>query len=330
MSPFAASANAPLLDVPEPVTLAWCLERARDVNPSLERAAAIASEARHRIVPAGALDDPRIAYEASNIPAGDFGFSSTPLSGHQLGLRQKVPFPGLLANRRDAARNRAEASDFLVEDQRFLIDSAVEMAWAELAFSQRALDITNRNVALLRQLSETAESRYRVGSGLQQDVLRAQVELTALLQEHLRRQEAIESAEARLVELLDLPAQTRVPRTAELHMSTLQPLLDPLLLSLEDRSAKIAAARKNVEAAKAGIRAVKIESLPEFDLGVGYRVRESVPGDPVNGDDFVSAGVTIRLPINRSKWRARVSEQRAHLRRMQADLRATRSALVSL
>ena len=328
-SPSAASAIAPSPEIPEPVTLAWCLERAREANPDLERAAAIASAARQRITPAGALEDPRVAYEASNIPTGDFDFDSTPLSGHQLGLRQRLPFPGLLSNREDAARRQAEASELLVDDQRFLLDGAVEMAWAELSFSQRALDITNRNLSLLRQLSATAESRYRVGSGLQQDVLRAQVELTALLQEQLRRKEAIERAEVQLVELLDLPAETHFPRTDELRLAVDQPMLEPLLGALDERSARLAAARKNVEAAKARIRAAQIEGLPEFDLGIGYRIRQSVPGDSVDGDDFVSAGVTIRLPINRSKWRARVSEQRAHLRRSEADLRAARAALVS-
>ena len=71
-----------------------------------------------------------------------------------------------------------------------LTDRAVEIAWSELGFAQQALEINNRNTALLRQLSATAESRYRVGVGLQQDVLRAQVELTALLQEQLQREQA--------------------------------------------------------------------------------------------------------------------------------------------
>jgi len=316
--------------VPERLTLSWCLARAREANPSLERAVAMASAAHHRIVPSGALEDPRLAYEASNIPTGDFDFDSTPLSGHQLGLRQKLPFPGLLSNRKQAAKSGAEASRLRAEDQRFLTDGAVEIAWAELGFAQLALDITDRNVALLRQLSATAESRYQVGSGLQQDVLRAQVGLTELLQEKLRRHEAIQRAEALLAEVLDLPPETELPRTEELRLTTPNPSLEPLLGLLEARSARIAAARKSVEAAEAKVRSTEIEGLPEIDLGIGYRVRKSVPGDAVDGDDFISAGVTIRLPVNRSKWRARVSEQEAQLRRSKAELRATRAEIISL
>ena len=316
--------------IPDVLTLAWCLERAKVANPALERASAVSAAATQRVASAGALEDPRLVYEASNLPAGDLGFRSTPLSGHQFSFRQKIPFPGLLSSRRNAAERSAEASAFLVEDQQRVIEGAVEVAWSELGFAQRALGITNRNIAWFRQLAATAESRYRVGIGLQQDVLRAHVELTALLQERLRRREAIERAEARLVELLDLPPATGLPRTGDLRLTAELPELGPLLAALEQHNARLAAARKRVEAAASQVRVAELEGRPDFDLGFGYRARERVAGDSVGGDDFLSAGLTIRLPVNRSKWRARVAERRALLRRANAELRATRAALGSL
>ena len=316
--------------LPSELSLAWCLERAREGNPVLEGAAAKAAAARHRTAPAGALEDPIFSYQASNIPIRGFDLRSTPLSGHQFAVRQKLPWPGLLSNRRRAALHSAGASALLVEDQRFAIEAAVEIAWSELGFAQRALEITRRNIASLRQLAAIAESRYRVGSGLQQDVLRAQVELTALLRERLRREEAVARAESQLVELLDLPAETELPRTGDLRLETERPRLGPLLASLEVYSARLAAAREAIAGAEARLRVAEREGLPDFELGIGYRQREDVPGDPVDGDDFLSFGMTVRLPVNRSKWRARVAERRALLRRARADLRAERAALVAL
>lgn len=316
-------------DVPPVLSLEWCIERARTANPSLAQVEASASAASHRIRPAGALDDPRIAYEASNIPTGDFDFDSTPLSGNQLGLRQKLPFPGLLSNRANAAKRGAAAADLMVDDQRIVVDGAVETAWAELGFAQQALDITERNIELLRQLSATAESRYRVGTGLQQDVLRAQVELTALLQEKLRRTESISKSESRLVALLDLPADTALPRTEPLSLNTPEPELRPLLEGLAQSNARLRAAAQRVEEARLKIRVAELEGLPDVDLGIGYRIRKRVPGDPVDGDDFFSAGLTVRLPLDRSKWRAKVSEQNALLRRAKATFREVQSTLAS-
>ena len=315
--------------MPSPLTLEWCLERAQEANPSLAARIASAEAAFHRIRPAGALDDPRLAYDASNIPIGDFDFDSTPLSGHQLGLRQKLPFPGLLTSRKRAAERTSDASVLLVEDERLALAGAVESTWAELAFAQRALDITNRNVELLRQLASTAESRYRVGSGLQQDVLRAQVELTALLEESLRRTAEIAGREAHLVALLDLPPDTRLPRTTTLALDAPDPNLPTLLESLEAKSARLRAAERRAESARHDVRAAELEGMPDVDLGIGYRIRRDVSGDPVDGDDFVSAGFTVRLPVDRSKWRSRVAEKRALLRRAEADLRMLRADLAS-
>ena len=334
--PFAASPalaeaeGAAPFALPEVLSLAWCLERAREANPSLAEAQAAAEAAQHRIRPAGALDDPRFGYDASNIPVGSWDFNSTPLSGHQLGLRQRLPFPGLLGKRREAATRASQASQLLVKDRRLVTDSAVESAWAELAFSEQALDITERNIALLRQLAATAEARYRVGSGLQQDVLRAQVELTALLQERLRRDEAIERSASLLLELLDLPQDTRLPRSGDLRMSASQPPLGDLLADLDARNALLKAAHERVEEAQSRVRVAELEGLPDIDLGLGYRVRARVAGDPVEGEDFFSAGFTVRLPVDRGKWRARVAERNALVRRAEAELRSVRASLLSM
>lgn len=324
-APEAAAAEG----IPEVLTLSWCLERARQANPALEQDAASAAAAKERIAPAGALDDPRFSYEASNIPTGDFDFASTPLSGNQLGFKQKFPFPGVLGNREAAARAAAKAADWQLEDRQLRIAAAVERAWAELGFAHRALAITDRNIDLLRQLTRIAETKYSVGRGLQQDVLRAQVELTRLLNERLSRVASVERAEASLAALLDLPPETRLPDTTDLADDAPLPTLTELVERLEERSPLLKRLRERIEEADRLERVARLEGYPDFDLGVGYRIRRSVPGDPVDGDDFVSAGITIRLPIDRRKWQARVAERQALARRARADYRNAHAALLN-
>jgi outer membrane protein TolC len=268
-----------------------------------------------------------VAYEASNIPVGDFDFNSTALSGHQLGLKQKLPFPGVLANRELAARAASGAAQWQLEDRRLRISAGVERAWAELGFAQRAISITDRNIDFLRQLTRIAETKYSVGSGLQQDVLRAQVELTRLLDERLSRVAAIARAEAALAALLDLPPEVKLPATSSLADESPLPALDDLLSRIEGRSPLLRGLADSVEEAERLERVAKFEGYPDFDLGFGYRVRQNAGCDPVNGDDFVSAGVTIRLPVNRRKWRARVAETEALTRRARAEYRTVLAAL---
>ncbi len=44
---------------PEPLSLAWCLERAQVANPQIAVAEAMAEATAHRVRAVGALDDPR-------------------------------------------------------------------------------------------------------------------------------------------------------------------------------------------------------------------------------------------------------------------------------
>lgn len=312
---------------PEPLSLEWCLERAEDANPTLEVARTAAEAARERVYPAGALPDPRFRYELSNVPTGDLDLDSTPLSGQQLGLSQELPFPGLLGRRRDAARSAADAATQDFGDRMQRIDAEVERAWVELGFAQRALDITVENIDLLRQLAKIAEAKYQVGQGLQQDVIRAQVTLTELLDEKLLREAAIRSTEARLANLLDLPPSTRLPRTAPLQETAPLPVLPALLDRLEATSPRLRALAARIEEAEHRKQAARLEGYPDLDLGLGYRIRRNVSGDPVNGDDFFGANVTVRLPVDRRKWRSQVAERDALLRRTRAEYRQTRAAL---
>jgi cobalt-zinc-cadmium efflux system outer membrane protein len=313
--------------LPDPLPLDWCLERAQRSNPSIAADEAEAAAAAHRVSPAGALEDPRFSYEAVNVPVGDFDFNSTPMSGNQLGLMQKLPFPGVLSNREKAARAGASAATEDLEDQRLRVAAAVESRWAELGFAQRALEITDANLGLLRQLTEIAETKYSVGLGLQQDVLRAQVELTRLLEERLRRTEAIRVAESQLASLLDLSLPIVFPRAADLRDDSPLPEIALLLGPLDETSPLLRALAERVEEAERLHRATELEGYPDFDLGVGYRIRQRVAGDPVHGDDFVGAGVTLRLPVNRGKWREKAAERSALIRRAEAEYRDGRARL---
>lgn len=323
----ASAASEGVIRPPEPLPLAWCLERAEAHNATLAMDQALAEAAAQRIRPAGSLDDPRLRSDLVNLPLGDGDLHSSPMSGLQFGLAQKLPFPGLLGAREDAARAGAAAAESGLADRRLRVRAAVEAAWVELGFAGQALAITDRNIALLRQLSEVAAARYRVGRGRQQDVLRAQVELTRLLDERLRNEQAIATREARLAELLDLPPLLHFAAPTEIGEDAPLPDRASVLQQIEERSPRLRALAEKVQEKEHARRASELAGYPDLDLGIGYRVRQNVPTDPVRGQDFLSAGLTLRLPVNRAKWRARVAEAGAELRHAKAAWRDERARL---
>jgi len=313
--------------LPHPLPLSWCIERASSANPSLQAVDAEAEAARESAGAAGRLADPRFGYEMLNLPTGDWNLHSTPMSGHQLSLIQKLPVPGLLSSQRAAAQAAARAADAGLDDRRARLAASVERAWSALAVAQRALEITERNLDLLRQLRAIAEAKYRVGTGLQQDVLRAQLELTTLLAERLRREATLAKREASLAALLDLPIAQRFPRTEDLSQQTAIPELSELLARVGDASPLLREQRARIEEAEKRVRATKLASYPDVDLSVSYRIREQVTTDPVHGQDFLSAGFTLRLPVDRQKWNSKVAEQGAFLRKATASYRASLATL---
>ena len=176
-------------------------------------------------------------------------------------------------------------------------------------------------------MREIAETKYQVGSGLQQDVLRAQVELTTLLGERLRREALLKQSEATLMALLDLPGDRELPRTEDLDQESGIPDLENLLARIDAASPLLREQRARIEAAEERVRTTELEGYPDVDLRVGYRIRENSGADPVNGQDFLSAGFTLRLPVDRGKWSAKVAEERARLRKAKAEYRAFLAAL---
>ena len=86
----------------------------------------------------------------------------------------------------------------------------VKKAYFELYFLQLAITISERNRELLVDFARIAESKYRTGTASQQDLLRAQVEVSVLDNELIRFRQQRQSAQAQLARLLHVSPDTAV------------------------------------------------------------------------------------------------------------------------
>ena len=125
-----------------------------------------------------------------------------------------------------------------------------------------------------------------------------------------------------------LPLDLSLPRTTSLRETAPRPELQALVARLdENQPRRLRALAERVAAAEHQRQAVRLQGYPDFDVGLGYRVRRQVAGDPVEGDDFLGASVVVRLPLDRRKRRAQVAEQDALVRQSQAEHRKVRTQL---
>jgi len=230
----------------------------------------------------------------------------------QIGLSQSIPFPGKLGLREEAARHQAEASSFSSEEVRLKLLRNIRIGWWNLFYLDRALEIVRRNQVLLRQFITIAETKYKVGKGLQQDVLLAQVELSKLLDIEIRLKGTHRSEEARLNALLGRPTDisirlpghvdetlTSPPEEAELHRIALKKR--PLLASRNEQ----------IRAAEARVSLAEKDYYPDFNIGMGYGFRSGInPVSKASRPDFASFGLSMNLPIFTSTKQDRAVDQR--------------------
>ncbi len=154
------------------------------LNPELAAARREVDASVARIRPAGAPPDPTIAagYMSGFLRPPFFPSATTPDGLWQFGVTQEIPYPGKLAAKTAIASTVAERARWSVELTRVGLVAALKAAYADLELAERSLAILDGTRGVLEQAHSHAETRFRVGRGPQQDVLRAQLEISMLIE----------------------------------------------------------------------------------------------------------------------------------------------------
>lgn len=310
-------AAALLLSVPataQPLPLAqadpleYLTSLALEENPDLRAAKARWNLYERRIVPARSLDDPQLSLAVVNYPVDSLKGDETPMSGKDVKLAQKLPFPGKLATKGEMAKQRALWFKGAYGDARIQIVRKVKNAYYRLFALDKGIEITEKNLAILGDFTRLTETRYEVGKGLQQDVLKAHLEQSKLLEQLISLRQKRVTVLARLNRLLNRSTDAPLRTVADLVATKVTISRDTLEQRAEKERPLYDSYRSLVERFKSQRKLAKLNYRPDFTLWGGYRFRQDSGMDPVDGEDFVSAGVSINLPIYFSKRREAVAE----------------------
>jgi cobalt-zinc-cadmium efflux system outer membrane protein len=259
------------------------------------------------------LDNPRLGFGLMNLPVNSFSFAQEPMTQKQVTLMQRLPFPGKLPLKRDIAGKDVDIAREQYLEKRNDLIMQVKVTYRNLLLINKTIAVTKDNRDLLREFVKTAETRYAVGIGIQQDVLKARVELSKMIDMLITQQEKKESLVARLNSLLYRPPDTEVKEIEGLDMESLAPTpfaygVDELdKIALENRPVLIGAKRLT-EKSQLAVSLARKNYYPDFDVGVSY-------GQRVDRPDFVSGFVTVSIPLwHRTKEDRKVAEERANVR----------------
>lgn len=259
----------------------------------------------------GSLPDPTLRFGALWLPtASGLDLHRDDFTMMEVGVSQTIPFPGKLALKQQAAAFEAEAASNREEEARIRLAREVTVRWWQLYSVHRSLLIIGDTEKLLRELVEIADTKYRVGEGLLQDVLSARLELAGLAQ--LRAQHVGEHrAEiARLNALLNRATDSPVRLPPEVNTGLPEIRSGAELHNQGEQSRPLLAERKKaIGAAQSRLELAEKDFYPDFALGTAYAFREDTPTG-VSRSDYVSFTLSVNLPIYVDRKQAKAVDQR--------------------
>lgn len=291
-------------------------------NPEIQAARDRYEAATKRPSQLGTLPDPRLS--VTNMGVGH-PFSSLNRGGfayQALGVSQEIPFPGKLGLAAEEARREAEREGAMYRATILDLSARLKVAYYEWLAASKAIEITIQNRDLLTRMEEITRTRYAVGKGLQQDVVRAQVELTTLAQELELLGERRAQAEAAIAYLLGRPAVKMEGRAVAWNPSPFTMSLDALLAAV-GTAPRVAAEQKLVDSRAVALARSRREYRPDF--GVTFQWQHTGSQFP----DYYMAEAEMKIPIHYArKQRYAVEESAARLAEARHSYEAARNAAI--
>jgi outer membrane protein, heavy metal efflux system len=304
--------GAGIADEAGPLRLADVLSEARERNPELGAARARADAMAAVPAQVSAYDDPTLSYEAWNVPES---LRIDRADNNIFRLSQKIPFPGKRGLAGEIARREAARSSRQVGSVALDLEVAVKQAFYELWEAHARLAVFVREKDLVERFTRIAEQRYATGEATQSDVLRAQVELTHLINRLETERLVIESDRAELNALLSRGPEDPLGRPEDPAPPQLHDQAGALAeLALEKRP-DIAAQAEAIAREETAVQLARRNYLPDFELSVGRFVN-------YGQNDGFGAMASVTLPfVNGAKYDAGVAEASARLAAERAERR---------
>ncbi len=322
------------------------IQEALQNNPELRAFAANHDAMRARIPQVSSLEDPWLSFEieeepseatatqTANVlsranaladPSNGVHTSNSNLKYYYVGLAQKLPFPGKLGKAKKLAEIDAEHAHHDYEEKALEVIAGVKAAYYELYMIQRGLEVNQENINLMTQFVNLARVRYAVGQVMNQDVLKANVELARLANAQINLQQQEETVKAMLNVLLNRAPQSPLGQTVFPERSSLSFDLEALQRFALSHRPMIHHDSLSVAQSHVSNSLARRQYWPDFDLSLMYVT------SPFNGFRGFTAMAGVSLPFSLwsiKKQRGRVEETTAEIRMKEALFDNTRNMIL--
>lgn len=290
-----------------PVGLKDLIREAEQNNPEITAAELGYRAATHVAPQVSALPDTQVTVQQLSVgsPRPFAGYTNSDFAYIGVGASQEIPHPGKRGLRAQVANREADVRHVQIESARRTVADKLKAAYFRLAYLQQTLSVLERNDRLLKDVEQVVESRYRVGKGNQQEVLKAQLQHTKILQEITMHHREVGQLEAHLKQFLNRPQDSPDIQTEPLIGRALPYSASDLFSLAREQNADVQVQQAVVKKTESEVEVKKKEFRPDFSVQYMYQNTDR------KFRDYYMASFNIMLP-NRGRRKAELAEAEAN------------------
>lgn len=316
-----------MAEQPKPAEdLSQLIDEAVANNPEVKASEARWQMFRNRIVQAKALEDPMLMLKIQNGMVKDpFDFKMDPMTQKVIGISQQLPFWGKRDLKAEVATREADSYKWQVEERKLELRRMVAETYYQLYFTDKSLEILDKNITIIDVFITLAETKYAVGQGAQQDIFKAQVDRSRMLEMGITLRQQRKSLQANLNALLYRPADKPIGRIPDFEISPVVLSADELRVTALENRPILKSLNSQIEKGKAGQRLAQKEIYPDFNVSFEYMQRDKF--EMSDGADMYSLGVTFNLPVQKQRRQAMVAESGSEITMATEEFSGTRNTI---
>jgi outer membrane protein TolC len=256
----------------EATPLSQLVQEAKSDNSSIAAADHGARAARMVAPQKAALPDPTFTVQHFSVgsPRPFAGYTNSDFAYIGIGASQELPYPGKLRLRAEVAERDADSKAAEADAVGADVADAVKLDYLQLAYLQQTLSVLIENRDILDQLIEDATARYKVGQGLQQDILQAQIERTNLVRDLTMHHQEMGTIQAHLKGLLHREQSSPDIVAEDLTETPLRMTAAELRALIQKQNPQVEIDASAVHKQDAQLASAKREGKPDFELGYMY------------------------------------------------------------
>jgi outer membrane protein, heavy metal efflux system len=309
---------------PPTLELEPLLAEALRTNPEILAAQKGYEAARQRPSQQSSLPEPMfsVGYTSIGSPRPVAGIGRDPTANAGIALTQEFPAPGKRKLRGDIAGKDADALFQQYQLIELNVVSRVKQAYYGLVHAYVSIEVLQRSRELLNNLLRITEARYSAGRAMQQDLYKAQTQLSILETRLLQTEQEKRARETEINSLLNRRPESPLARPMEIHPRELAVTLDQLYADARANAPMLAREQKMVERSELAVNLARKEYYPDYAVTGGYFNQGSMPA-------MYQFRVDFKLPAY--FWRnqrAGVAEQALELAQSRRNFEAADQSLV--